>query len=83
MELFQGDLVMPHWKKYIALGLGVAGLLPIASQTVTAEMIYFNLHVTHEDYSVSSRRTEKTDWEPAVPNITGGLGWGRKVRIRA
>ena len=74
---------MAHWKKYIALGLGVAGLLPIASQTVAADMIYFNLHVTREDYSVSSRKTEKTDWEPAVANITGGLGWGKKVRIRA
>lgn len=46
-------------------------------------MVYFDLHVTREDYSVSSRKTEKTDGSPAVANITGGLGWGKKVRIRA
>ena len=74
---------MTNLKKCIALGLGVACLLPLASQTVSAEMVYFDLHVTREDYSVSSRKTEKTDGSPAVANITGGLGWGKKVRIRA
>ena len=80
---YKGGIVMTNLKKCIALGLGVACLLPLASQTVSAEMVYFNLHVTREDYSVSSRKTEKTDGSPAVANITDGLGWGKKVRIRA
>lgn len=69
---------MTNLKKCIALGLGVACLLPLASQTVSARMVYFDLHVTREDYSVSSRKTEKTDGSPAVANITGGLGWGKR-----
>ncbi|AEL09642.1 hypothetical protein SPPN_00990 [Streptococcus pseudopneumoniae IS7493] len=66
---------MTNLKKCIALGLGVACLLPLASQTVSARMVYFDLHVTREDYSVSSRKTEKTDGSPAVANT--GLKYHR------
>lgn len=46
---YKGGIVMTNLKKCIVLGLGVACLLPLASQTVSAEMVYFNLHVTRED----------------------------------
>lgn len=75
---YKRSIVMTNLKKCTALGLGVACLLPLASQTVSAEMVYFDLHVTREDYSVSSRKTEKTDGSSAVTNITGGLGWEKR-----
>ncbi|HEL2052377.1 TPA: hypothetical protein TY426_001994 [Streptococcus suis] len=63
--------------------LGMACLLPTAGQVASADTIDFNLHVTREEVSVSMRKAEKTDWEPAVANIMSGLGGGKKVRIRA
>ncbi|MGQ7354165.1 hypothetical protein ACTGXY_04895 [Streptococcus suis] len=58
-------------------------MLPTASQVVSADIIDFNLHVTREEYSVSSGQVKKSDSEPAVANIISGLGGGKKVRIRA
>ena len=46
---YKGGIVMKNLKKCIALGLGVTCLLPLASQTVSAEMVYFNLHDTREE----------------------------------
>ncbi|HFI0101961.1 TPA: hypothetical protein ACGO43_001386 [Streptococcus suis] len=74
---------MKNLKKFMVVTLGMACLLPTASQVVSADTIDFNLHVTREEVSVSTRRAEKTDWEPAVANIMSGLGGGKKVRIRA
>lgn len=42
----------------------------------------FRLHVTSSTYSESTPSVKKSDWEPAVANILGGLGWGRAVNIR-
>lgn len=74
---------MKNLKKFMVLTLGMACLFPTVSQVVSADTIHFNLHVTREDHSVSTRKAEKTDWEPAVANILSGLGGGKKVRIRA
>ncbi|MGQ7416747.1 hypothetical protein HPA30_11010 [Streptococcus suis] len=74
---------MKNLKKFMVVTLGMACLLPTASQVVSADTIDFNLHVTREEVSVSTRKAEKTDWEPAVANIMSGLGGGKKVRIRA
>ncbi|HEL1980797.1 TPA: hypothetical protein TY296_000231 [Streptococcus suis] len=74
---------MKTLKKFMVVTLGMACLLPTASQVVSADIIDFNLHVTREEYSVSSGQVKKSDSEPAVANIMSGLGGGKKVRIRA
>lgn len=62
------------------LALSLFGVL--SDNVAHAGTVSFYLYVRHENYSVSTSRTSKDDWDPAVANIQGGLGWGKKVNLR-
>lgn len=68
--------------KKLFLFLAVLGTIYMNITPVKADTIQFKLHVTSSTYSESTPSVKKSDWDPAVANILGGLGWGRSVHIR-
>ncbi|WP_424618297.1 hypothetical protein [Abiotrophia defectiva] len=70
-------------KLLLALFLSLSMFTVWSEGVAHAGTVYFNLYVRHENYSISTQRVRKDDWDPAVANILGGLGWGRKVNLRA
>lgn len=68
-------------KKLLVL-LFIFASLGFNANTAKADTIQFRLHVSSSSYSESTASVRKSDWEPAVANIQGGLGLGRSVNIR-